>query len=164
MSRIRNEGLRMYLVFHILKQTPDCGGMIGGPRAISDNLHPPRAARWITCLGLYFSYNRRVCAGSLQANHRTSVSMRVQWRLGDAPKIPLRRARKDPSFTRSLAKPRSFRFCVDNMFDGLADKASSTSNKDDVGHPIDVNRSMIKSLSQNPGPTHFSTLQPMESG
>lgn len=66
---IKRNTLPHTLYFMFLNNPPTVKQQISGydyqPYRSIDQSNAPSAAKWMTCVGLYFSYNLRVCSGSL---------------------------------------------------------------------------------------------------
>jgi len=129
-ASLRLELSNTYFVFHVLEQPSNWRslGEISGHFMRTEDI--PRAARWITCVGLYFSYSIRVCSGSLHQIQPTWMKRDlILGKDGTQPEISLWRAGKHPHLAWLLSKARPFGLCLDDVLDRLSDEASSPCHK-----------------------------------
>jgi len=92
----------------------------------------------MTCVGLYLVKSALVASGSLRWSHgREKRCKRVrQIRSSHSPKISILRAREDPCLAVAPPIPRVWGLSLEDVLDGLSDKAVATCDENDVGRVV----------------------------
>ena len=125
-----------YFVFHVREQTSDCDDLIQSEQQVlsyrllretrtkrSQMNNMRRLVLLKQFLGLF-----RI---SVAPHNTISTPVPPPTQLKHSPQIALRRRRENPSLPRFLAKPRSRRFSLDDVLDGLADEPCASGDEYD---------------------------------